>query len=155
MKTYSAKASECVAKWYLIDAENVTLGRLAAYVSMVLRGKHKPMYTPSMDCGDHVVIINADKIALSGNKRTQKTYYRHTGHPGGIKGVTADKVLDGQFPERVMEKAVERMIDRGPLGRQQMKKLHVYAGTAHKHEAQKPEVIDFASMNTKNVRGAE
>lgn len=153
MKTYSAKPSDVERKWLLIDAEDLVLGRLASIVSMRLRGKHKPMYTPNIDCGDHVVIINAEKVKLSGtNKRANKTYYWHTGYPGGIKSRTADQILTGKHPERVVIKAVERMVSRNPLGRQQMTKLHVYAGSEHPHEAQKPEVLDVASMNPKNKR---
>jgi len=152
MKTYSAKPTEVVRKWYVIDAEGVVLGRLASTVANILRGKHKPTYTPHIDCGDHVVIINAEKVALTGNKREDKVYYRHTGHPGGIKEAKAGHVLDGRFPGRVLEKAVERMVPRGPLGRQQLKKLKVYAGAEHPHEAQKPETLDFASRNRKNTR---
>lgn len=154
MKTYSAKPSEVEKKWYVIDAEGVVLGRLASIISMRLRGKHKPMYTPHIDCGDNIVVINADKVKLTGNKLTDKVYYKHTGHPGGIKSITADKVLGSAYPERVLEKAVQRMITRSPLGRAQMKKLHIYAGTEHPHEAQKPEVLDVAAMNPKNKRSA-
>lgn len=154
MKTYSAKPSEVEAKWLVIDAEGVVLGRLASEVAKIIRGKHKPTYTPHIDCGDHVVIINADKVALTGRKREQKVYYWHTGHPGGIKGRTAAKILDGAHPERVIEKAVERMVPRGPLGRDQMRKLRVYAGPDHPHEAQQPAVFDFASRNPKNKRDA-
>lgn len=150
--TYSAKLQDINREWFIIDAEDLVLGRLASTVAMILRGKHKPMYTPSMDCGDHVVIVNADKIKLTGNKREQKTYYWHTGHPGGIKSRTAAKVLDGAHPERVVEKAIERMVPKGPLGRTQLKKLRVYAGTEHPHEAQQPKVIDFAARNVKNKR---
>ena len=154
MKTYSAKPSEVERGWFVIDAEDVVLGRLASIVSMRLRGKHKTTYTPHIDCGDNIVIINAEKVKLTGNKRSDKTYYWHTGYPGGIKSRTADKILDGKHPERVVIKAVERMISRNPLGRQQMKKLHVYAGVDHPHDAQKPEVLDVASMNPKNKRSA-
>lgn len=152
MKTYSAKPSDIQRKWLLIDAEGVTLGRLAAQVSMFLRGKHKPMYTPSMDCGDHVIIINADKVRLTGKKKNNEFFFWHTGYPGGIKSRSMGQILEGKHPERVVIKAVERMITRNPLGRQQMKKLHVYAGDTHPHEAQKPEVFDFASQNPKNKR---
>ena len=154
MNTYSAKPTDIDRKWFIIDADGVVLGRLAAIVADRLRGKHKPMFTPSMDCGDHVVIINAEKIALTGRKRTQKTYYWHTGYPGGIKSRTAGQILEGAHPERVVIKAVERMISRNPLGTQQMRKLHVYAGTDHPHEAQNPEVLDIAAMNPKNTRRA-
>lgn len=153
MKTYSAKLADIENNWLLIDAEDVILGRLSSDVAKILRGKHKPTYTPHMDCGDHVVIINADKVKLSGKKRTQKTYYWHTGYPGGLKERTADKILDGRFPERVLQKAVERMMPKdSPLARKQMKKLHVYAGSEHPHEAQKPKVLDFAARNPKNKR---
>jgi large subunit ribosomal protein L13 len=127
---------------------------LAAIVSQYLRGKHKPTYTPNIDTGDNIVIINAEKVQLTGRKRTDKVYYHHTGHPGGIKQRTAEQILGGDHPERVIEKAVQRMITRSPLGRQQMKKLHIYAGAAHPHEAQQPEVLDVASMNDKNKRSA-
>ena len=154
MKTYSAKPSEVEAKWLVIDADGVVLGRLASEVAKIIRGKHKPMYTPHIDCGDHVVIINAEKVHLTGRKRENKVYYWHTGHPGGIKSRTAAKILDGAHPERVIEKAVERMVPRGPLGRDQMRKLRVYAGAEHPHEAQQPAVFDFASRNPKNKRNA-
>ncbi len=154
MKTYSAKPSEVEAKWLVIDANGVVLGRLASEVAKIIRGKHKPTYTPHIDCGDHVVIINAEKVHLTGRKRTQKEFFWHTGHPGGIKSRTIDKILDGAHPERVIEKAVERMVPRGPLGRDQMRKLRVYAGGEHPHEAQQPTVYDFASKNPKNKRTA-
>ncbi len=154
MKTYSAKPSDVEKKWFVIDAEGIVLGRLASVISMRLRGKHKPMYTPHIDCGDNIVVINAEKIQLTGRKRSDKTYYRHTGFPGGIKSRTAGQILDGDHPERVIQKAVERMVSRNPLGRRQMKKLHVYAGTEHPHEAQQPEVLDVAAMNPKNKRSA-
>jgi len=154
MKTYSAKPADIEKKWFLIDAEGLVLGRLASQVAKILRGKHKPSYTPHMDCGDHVVIVNAEKVHLTGNKRAAKTYYWHTGHPGGIKERTADKILDGKHPERVILKAVERMVPRGPLGRQQMRSLRVYAGPEHQHEAQQPEPLDIAAMNPKNKRSA-
>lgn len=150
MKTYSAKPSEIEKKWVLIDAEGLVLGRMSAIVANILRGKHKPTYTPHMDCGDNVIIINAEKIALTGKKRSDKVYYRHTGHPGGIKSQTAEEILEGRFPERVVEKAIERMVHKGPLGRDQMRNLRVYAGSEHPHEAQEPEVLDVASMNSKN-----
>mgnify|MGYP001321313246 FL=1 len=151
MNTYSQKPREVERDWFLIDADGLVLGRLASIVAMRLRGKHKPTYTPHVDCGDNIVIINADKVGLTGNKRSDKTYYWHTGHPGGIKSRTADKVLDGNHPERVMIKAVERMVTRNKLGRQQMKKLHVYAGPEHPHEAQAPKILDVAGMSSKNL----
>ena len=154
MKTYSAKPGDIERRWFVIDAEGVVLGRLASIVAMRLRGKHKPMYTPHIDCGDHIVIINADKVQLTGNKLADKTYYRHTGYPGGIKSTTAGRILDGKHPERVIEKAVQRMIPKGPLGRQVLRKLKVYAGAEHPHEAQQPEFLDVAAINDKNKRSA-
>jgi large subunit ribosomal protein L13 len=148
------KTADVEKKWILVDAENAVVGRLATFVAMRLRGKHLPNYTPHIDCGDNVIIINADKVKFTGNKREQKTYYRHTQHPGGLKETTAAKVLDGRFPDRVMRKAVQRMLPKeSPLARKQLSNLRVYAGTDHPHEAQSPEVIDFASMSSKNTRG--
>jgi len=146
------KTAEVEKKWIIVDAENVVVGRLASFIAMRLRGKHRPDYTPHIDCGDNVIVINAEKVALTGKKRKDKIYYRHTGYVGGLKEVTADKVLDGRFPERVMKKAVQRMLPKeSPLARQQFSNLRVYAGTDHPHEAQKPEVIDFASMHPRNT----
>lgn len=153
-QTLSVKPSEVQKKWYLIDAEDLVLGRLASIVAKILRGKHKTCFTPHVDCGDNVIIINAEKVHLTGKKLADKVYYHHTGHPGGIKGITAGKVIAGKHPERVIVKAVERMITRNPLGRQQMTNLRVYAGTEHPHTAQNPEVLDIASMNPKNKRSA-
>ena len=150
MKTYSAKPADIEKKWILIDAEGLVVGRLAAIVATRLRGKHKPTYTPHMDCGDNVVVVNADKAAFTGNKLDKKKYYWHTGYPGGIKERTARKVIEGRFPERVVEMAVERMLPRGPLGRQQMRNLRVYAGEEHPHAAQQPETLDIAALNPKN-----
>lgn len=152
MKTYSMKASEIDKQWYVIDATDLVLGRLASIIANYLRGKHKPAFTPHMDCGDHIVVVNAEKIRLTGNKLKDKKFYWHTGHPGGIKERTMDQLLSGKYPERVLIKAVERMITRGPLGRKQMGHLKVYAGTEHPHEAQNPKVLDVASMNPKNKR---
>ena len=152
MRTYSAKPSEIEKKWWIIDAEGLVLGRLATIVAMYLRGKHKPTFTPHMDCGDNIIIVNAEKVRLTGSKRTAKTYYWHTGYPGGIKSRTADKILDGDHPERVIQKAVQRMITRGPLGRVQMGNLKVYGGSVHPHEAQQPETLDVGAMNAKNKR---
>lgn len=154
MQTFTQKPAEVQKKWVIIDAEGLVVGRLASIVANRLRGKHKPTFTPHVDDGDNVIIINAGKIALTGKKRTDKKYYWHTGHPGGIKERTADQLLDGRFPERVLEKAIERMVPRGPLGRRQMKNLRVYAGAEHPHEAQQPEVLDIASMNSKNKKVA-
>jgi len=154
MKTYSAKASEIEKKWFVIDADGLVLGRLATQIARILRGKHKPTFTPHMDCGDNVIVVNAEKVKLTGRKRTDKTYYWHTGYPGGIKSRTADKILDGKHPERVIEKAIQRMVPKGPLGRAQLGKLRVYAGTEHPHEAQQPQALDIAAMNAKNKRVA-
>ncbi|NCB50016.1 MAG: 50S ribosomal protein L13 [Alphaproteobacteria bacterium] len=141
------------AEWYLIDASGLVLGRLASQIAKILRGKHKTCFTPNIDCGDYVVVINADKIVLTGKKLENKTYYRHTGFIGGIKEITAEKVIE-THPERVLYKAVERMITRGKLGRAQMTKLRIFAGAEHAHEAQNPKVLDIASMNPKNTRSA-
>jgi len=146
------KPSEIQKKWCLIDANGLVLGRLAAIVASRLRGKHKPGYTPHMDCGDHIVIINAEKVQLTGDKREDKVYYKHTGYPGGIKERTPRMILESRHPERVILKAVERMIPKGPLGRQVMSHLRVYPGVEHPHAAQTPEVLDVAAMNPKNVR---
>ncbi|MEM8751452.1 MAG: 50S ribosomal protein L13 [Pseudomonadota bacterium] len=154
MKTYSAKPADIEKKWLIVDAEGVVLGRLASIIAMRLRGKHKPTFTPHMDMGDNVIVINADKVQLTGNKRTDKVYYRHTGHPGGIKSRTAGEILESAHPERVVMKAVERMMPGGPLTRRQMTNLRVYAGTEHPHEAQSPTVLDVKSMNAKNSRSA-
>lgn len=152
MKTFSQKPAEVTKKWILIDAENLVVGRLATVVANLLRGKHKVTFTPHVDDGDNVIIINAGKVALTGKKYADKKYFWHTGHPGGIKQRTARQILEGRFPERVVEKAVERMIPRGPLGRRQIKNLRVYPGADHPHEAQQPEVLDVAALNTKNKR---
>ena len=152
MKTFSAKPTDIEKKWVLINAENLVLGRMASIAASILRGKNKPTYTPNMDCGDNVIIINAEKIHLTGKKRTDKVYYRHTGYPGGIKSNTPEGILEGKFPERVVQKAIERMIPRGPLGRQQFRNLKVYVGNTHPHEAQSPELLDVAAMNPKNNR---
>ena len=150
MKTYSAKASEIEKKWVLIDADGLVVGRLAALIATRLRGKHKPTYTPHMDCGDNVIVINAAKALLTGNKLKDKVYYWHTGYIGGIKERTAGAVMSGKHPERVVEKAVERMLPRGPLGRKQLSNLRVYPGTEHPHEAQKPETVDVNALSPKN-----
>lgn len=151
--TVSLKPADVEKKWIVIDAENAVVGRLATFVAMRLRGKHRPDYTPHVDCGDHVVIVNAEKVRFTGRKLLQKIYYRHTGHPGGIKQITAEKQLNGRFPERVLEKAVERMLPKeSPLARKQMTHLKIYAGGEHPHEAQAPETIAFAEKNVKNVR---
>ena len=154
MKTYSARPADIEKKWILIDAEEVVLGRLAVQVADLLRGKHKTTYTPHMDCGDNVIVINAGKIKLTGKKLSDKIYYWHTGHPGGIKQRTAGEILEGKQPDRVVRKAIERMVPKGPLGRQQLKNLRVYAGAEHPHEAQSPSVLDFAAKNPKNRRTA-
>jgi large subunit ribosomal protein L13 len=153
MKTYSAKPSEVEKKWLLIDADGVTLGRLASLVAMRLRGKHKPMYTPHIDCGDNVIVINAEKVRITGKKEKFDIHYWHTGFPGGIKSRTKGEILHGKFPGRVIENAVLRMMPKdSPLARQQMTSLRIYAGTAHPHEAQQPVVLDVGAMNPKNKR---
>jgi large subunit ribosomal protein L13 len=152
MKTYVTKPADVEKKWVLIDGTNLVVGRLASIVARRLRGKHKPSFTPHVDDGDNVIIINADKIALTGRKRQDKIYYWHTGHIGGIKQRTARQILEGKFPERVVEKAVQRMMPEGPLARRQLKNLRVYSGPAHPHEAQQPETIDIGAMNRKNIR---
>ncbi|MGI4775557.1 MAG: 50S ribosomal protein L13 [Janthinobacterium lividum] len=158
MKTYSAKPSEIEKKWWVIDARDVILGRLAAEVAKILRGKHKPTFTPHMDCGDYVIIINAKNVHLTGNKldrKDGKIYYRHTGFPGGIKETTAGKILEGKYPERIIKMAVQRMLTRNVLSNKQIGNLHVYASTEHPHSAQKPEPYDFASMNNKNTKNSK
>jgi large subunit ribosomal protein L13 len=151
--TVSLKPADVDKKWIVIDAENAVVGRLATFIAMRLRGKHRPDFTPHVDCGDFVVVVNADKVRFTGRKLDQKTYYWHTGHPGGIKERTAGKVLGGRFPERVLMKAVERMLPKeSPLARKQLTHLRVYASAEHPHEAQSPETIAFADLNAKNVR---
>ena len=154
MKSYSAKPAEVDKKWVMIDATGLVVGRLASIVAMRLRGKHKPTFTPHVDCGDNVIIVNARQAVFTGRKLQQKVYRHHTGFIGGIKERTAKSILEGRFPERVVEKAIERMIPRGPLGRVQLGNLRVYPGPEHPHEAQQPEKIDIASMNRKNMRAA-
>ena len=153
--TASLKPAEVEKKWIVVDAENAVVGRLASFIAMRLRGKHRPDYTPHVDCGDYVVVLNADKVKFTGRKLDQKIYYRHTGHPGGIKQITAGKQLNGRFPERVLEKAVERMLPKeSPLARKQMTHLRIYNSGEHPHAAQNPETIAFAELNAKNVRSA-
>jgi large subunit ribosomal protein L13 len=152
MSTYSAKAADIEKKWVLIDAQGLVVGRLASLVALRLRGKHKPTFTPHVDDGDNVIIINAEKVVLTGRKREQKVYHHHTGYIGGVKERTAKYLLESRFPERVLEKAVQRMLPHGPLGRRQFGNLRVYKGTEHPHTAQQPELLDIAKMNRKNVR---
>ncbi len=154
MKTYTMTPAEVDKKWHLVDADGLVLGRMASIIANIVRGKHKPGYTAHMDCGDHVVVINAEKVKLTGKKLTDKKYYWHTGYPGGIKERTPEKILGGKHPERVILKAVERMVPRGPLGRDQMRNLRVYTGAVHPHEAQQPVPLDIAAMNPKNKRTA-
>ena len=154
MKTFSQKNETVVKKWILIDAEGLVVGRLASIIALRLRGKHKPTFTPHIDDGDNVIIVNADKVVFTGKKFTDKTYYWHTGFAGGIKQRKARQILEGRFPERVVEKAVQRMLPEGPLGRQQLKNLRVYAGSDHPHTAQTPETLDVGAMNSKNKRAA-
>lgn len=155
MKTYSAKPSEIEKKWWIIDAKDIVLGRLASQASILIRGKHKALYTPNIDCGDHVVVINAQNVHLTGkkgNKKDGKFYYRHTGFPGGIKETTAGKILLGKHPERVVKMAINRMVSRNKMGRKQFSNLHVYAGPEHPHTAQQPIVFDIAEKNPKNKK---
>ena len=154
MKTFSAKPSDIQKEWVLVDAQDVVLGRLAAVVATRLRGKHKPSFTAHMDCGDNVIVINAEKVRITGNKKDQEVFHWHTGYPGGIKGRTQGEILEGDHPHRVVENAIRRMLPKGPLGRQQFKNLRVYAGDKHEHEAQKPTVLDVAGANSKNKRTA-
>ncbi|MBD25568.1 MAG: 50S ribosomal protein L13 [Candidatus Marinimicrobia bacterium] len=151
MRTYSAKPADVQRKWFVIDADGVVLGRMAAIVAQILRGKHKTIYTPHIDTGDHVVIVNAEKVKLTGRKADQRIFYWHSGHPGGLKEHTPRRTLAGRFPERVVKRAIERMMPKdSPLSRAQLKKLKVYAGAEHPHEAQSPEVMDLGSRNRKN-----
>ena len=152
--TISLKPAEVDKHWTLIDAEGLVLGRLASIIAARLRGKHKPQFTPHVDCGDHIVVVNAEKVKLTGNKAVQDIFYKHTGFPGGIKGRSKGQILAGAHPERVVEKAVERMITRGPLQREQMRHLYVYAGPFHPHDGQQPKTLDVAAMNPKNRRVA-
>ena len=152
MSTYVAKPSDVEKKWILIDAEGLVVGRLAAFIATRLKGKHKPIYTPHVDCGDNIVVINAEKVIFTGDKHTDKVYYKHTGHPGGIKETTPRKILEGKFPERVVELAVERMLKRGRLQRKLMRNLKIYKGSEHPHAAQSPEKLDVAKLNRKNAR---
>ena len=154
MKTYSAKPADVDKKWVIVDAEGVVLGRLAAVVATRLRGKHKPSFTPHMDMGDNVIVVNAEKVQITGRKLTQKRYYRHTGYPGGLRSLTAEQVLQSKFPERMVQKAIERMMPGGPLSRKQLSNLRVYSGAEHPHAAQQPETLDVRAMNKKNTRSA-
>lgn len=153
MKTFSLKPADVTKEWFIIDAEGLVLGRMASIIAMRLRGKHKPEFTPHVDCGDQIIVTNADKVKLTGQKLDSKVYYRHTGYPGGIKESHAHKMLDGgKHPERVVLQAVKRMLPKTPLGRQQFSNLRVYAGAEHPHEGQQPEKLDVAAMNEKNAR---
>lgn len=154
MKTYSATPTDIQKSWVLIDASGLVVGRLAALIATRLRGKHKPGYTPHMDDGDNIIVINAGNVVFSGNKRAEKEYFWHTGYPGGIKSRTAEKIFESKNPERVLQKAVQRMLPDGPLARKQMKNLRVYAGPEHPHEAQNPVKLDVAALNPKNARSA-
>ena len=150
MTTFVAKPAEIQKKWVMIDAQGLVVGRLASIVALRLRGKHKPTFTPHVDDGDNVIVINAAKIVLTGRKREKKVYHHHTGFIGGIKERSAKSILEGRFPERILEKAVERMLPRGPLGRKQLGNLRVYPGPEHPHEAQQPQMLDVGAMNRKN-----
>ena len=150
-KTYSARPADVRAEWRVVDAQGLVVGRLAALVATWLRGKHKPYYTPHIDCGDHVIVVNADKVVFTGRKLTDKKYHRHTGYPGGIKTTTPERIFRSRHPQRVIEKAVARMMPDGPLARQQLRKLRIYAGAQHRHQAQQPKRVDVAALNTKNT----
>jgi large subunit ribosomal protein L13 len=152
LKTYTAKPSEIEKKWWLIDAEDLVVGRLSSIIAKILRGKHKTTFTPNIDCGDYVIVINAEKIKLTGKKYAEKLYYWHTGYPGGIKDRTARQIMEGKYPERILEYAVSRMMSRGPLQRDLMTKLHIYKGNEHKHQAQNPQILDVGAMNRKNKK---
>ena len=153
-KTYSAKPADIQKRWVLIDAKGLVVGRLASIIALRLRGKHKATFTPHMDDGDNIVVVNADKVLFTGRKRDQKVYHHHTGYPGGVKERSAKFILEGRFPERVLEKAVQRMLPRGPLGRQQLGNLRVYKGAEHPHAAQTPATLDVGALNAKNKRSA-
>ncbi|MBB3972158.1 50S ribosomal protein L13 [Hansschlegelia beijingensis] len=153
-RSFVAKPADVEKKWVVIDAKGLVVGRLASLIALRLRGKHKPSFTPHVDDGDNVIVINAAQVAFTGKKREDKSYFWHTGYPGGIKERKAHQILDGRFPERVIEKAVERMLPRGPLGRKQLGNLRVYAGESHPHEAQQPVALDIGGLNRKNVRSA-
>jgi len=152
MSTFSAKPADVEKKWVVIDADGLVVGRLASVIALRLRGKHRATFTPHVDTGDNVIVINAEKVVFTGNKRKDKSYFWHTGYPGGIKERKAEKILDGRFPNRIIEKAVERMLPRGPLGRKQLGNLRVYPGTEHPHTAQQPASLDVAALNRKNAR---
>jgi large subunit ribosomal protein L13 len=152
LKTYTAKPSDIEKKWWLIDAEDLVVGRLSSIIAKILRGKHKTTFTPNIDCGDYVIVINAEKVKLTGKKYAEKLYYWHTGYPGGIKDRTARQIMEGKHPERILEYAVSRMMSRGPLQRDLMTKLHIYKGNEHKHQAQNPQILDVGAMNRKNKK---
>jgi large subunit ribosomal protein L13 len=152
MKSFVAKPGEVNKKWILIDAEGLVVGRLASLIALRLKGKHKALYTPHVDCGDNIIVVNAEKAVFTGKKYDDKVYYRHTGHPGGVKATTPKRIIEGRFPERVIELAVERMLRRGPLQRQLLRNLKVYKGAEHPHQAQTPEKLDIAGLNRKNSR---
>jgi large subunit ribosomal protein L13 len=154
MTTFVAKPAEVEKKWVLIDASGLVVGRLATIIAMRLKGKHKAIYTPHVDCGDNIVVINAEKVVFTGKKLQKKVYHHHTGYIGGIKERSAKMIMEGRFPERILEKAVERMLARGPLGRKIMGNLRVYKGEKHPHEAQNPQPLDIAKLNRKNVGAA-
>ena len=152
MKTFSEKPAEVKKEWFVIDATDLVLGRLATFLALRLKGKHKPTYTPHVDCGDNFIVVNAEKVHLTGKKLTDKKYYRHTGYPGGIRMNTAEEILEGKKPQDLLKKAVKRMFTNNPLGRAQLKNLYVYTGDKHPHEAQKPAALDFGAMNPKNKK---
>ena len=151
MKTFSIKKEEIKKKWVLIDANNAVLGRLAVISANILRGKNKPEYTPNQDCGDNLIIINADKIHLTGKKQTKKIYYKHTGHPGGLKDTTPEKMKLKNQSTDIIKKAIKRMIPKGPLGYQQLSNCKIYSGSEHLHASQNPLTLDISKLNNKNI----
>lgn len=153
MKTQALKPADVQKDWVLIDASGLVVGRLAALIATRLRGKHKPNFTPHVDGGDNVIVINADKVVYTGRKLDNKKFYWHTGYPGGIKERTMRQIIEGDHPQRVLKKAVQRMLPSGPLARRQFSNLKVYSGSQHPHEAQKPETLNAAALNRKNKKG--
>ena len=150
MLTYSIKSKEIKKKWLMIDVDSLVLGRVASYIANLLRGKHKTTFTPHMDCGDNVIVINAKKVKLTGNKAKKKIYFKHTGFPGGLKETYFENLINSKTPEVIVRKAVERMMSSNALSKKQLSNLKIFAGDKHDHEAQKPELIDFGKLNRKN-----
>lgn len=151
MKTFSLKKEQIKKNWLLIDAEKAVLGRLAVISANILRGKNKPEYTPNQDCGDNLIIINSDKVALTGNKEKDKIYYKHSGYPGGLKEITAIKMKESNKSNDIIKYAIKRMIPKGPLGKKQLSNCKIFTGTEHSHQAQNPKLIDISKLNNKNI----